>query len=200
MAKVIAIKCKGSRMARLTDLEIIQGDLKELSEEDGDKLRQRIETMGFDAPLFVWQNKILDGTQRFHTVKAMLKDGWELPGGLVPVCDIEAADLPEAKERLLGYVSQYGKLTEAGLHDFMADMDVSALDTLDLPGFDMEAFEGGDTDGWEEEDTDRRTEDLRPYKRVHVLLSFPPEVLSEIEEHLSKIVDHPQVEYEQGQN
>jgi hypothetical protein len=200
MAKVIAIKCKGSRMAPLSSLEIVQGDLKELSKKNYEKLRQRIEEKGFDAPLFVWQNKILDGTQRFRVLGQMLKEGWELPGGMVPICDIDAVDLQEAKDRLLGYISQYGKLTTEGLHDFMADMDLSALDSLDLPDFDLEAFEGSDMKGWDEEESNRQTEELRPYKKVHVLLSFPPDVLAEIEEHLSRIVDHPQVEYEQGQN
>jgi len=157
MAKVIAIKCKGSRMAPLSSLEIVQGDLKELSKKNYEKLRQRIEEKGFDAPLFVWQNKILDGTQRFRVLGQMLKEGWELPGGMVPICDIDAIDLQEAKERLLGYISQYGKLTEDGLYEFVSDMpDIDGvLDSLDLPDFDMETFKasffgnetGGESEG-----------------------------------------------------
>jgi len=105
----VPIKCKGSRWAKLDSLEVIQGDLKELSEEGYAKLRKRIETIGFDAPIFVWKNKILDGTQRYRILTKMLKEGWTLPKG-VPVCDIQAKNLSEAKERLLGYVSQFGKL------------------------------------------------------------------------------------------
>ena len=103
----------------MDSLGVIQGDLKELTEENYAKLRGRIETKGFDAPLFVWQNAILDGTQRYRVLHRMLADGWELPDHMVPVCDIEAASLEEAKERLLGYVSQYGTVTDEGLYEFL---------------------------------------------------------------------------------
>lgn len=141
---VIQIKCEGSRMAQLASLETIQGDLKELSEGNYAKLRTRIETDGFDAPIFVWGNRILDGTQRKRVVEKMIEDGWTLPDGLVPVCDIHAETLDEAKRRLLGYVSQYGKLSTDGLYEFLHEFDeMPSLDTLDLPDFDMEAFKTG---------------------------------------------------------
>lgn len=133
----IRIACRGSHLVPLASLETIQGDLKELSEQNYNKLRQRIETKGFDAPLFVWQNKVLDGTQRCRVLGSMVVDGWELPGGLVPVCAIEAKDLEEAKDRLLGYVSQYGRLTEDGLSAFLDGLEAADLDTLVLPGVDL---------------------------------------------------------------
>jgi len=141
---VVQIKCKGSRLVPLDSLEIIQGGLKDLSDENYDKLRRRIEAKGFDAPLFVWGTKILDGTQRFRVLGKMIDDGWSLPGGMVPVCDVEADSLDEAKDRLLGYVSQYGRLTGEGLYEFLHGFDeMPSLDTLDLPDFDMEAFQTG---------------------------------------------------------
>lgn len=142
-AKTIRIACQGSRMAKLDDLELIQGDLKELSAENYGKLRRRIEQKGFDAPLFVWENKILDGTQRYRVLNKMVEDGWVLPKNQVPVCDIEAASLEEAKDRLLGYVSQYGKLTEEGLYEFLSGMEMPDLETVDFPDFDLEEFKAG---------------------------------------------------------
>ncbi len=198
-AKTIRIACKGSRMAKLDSLEIIQGDLKELSEENYAKLRKRIVTKGFDAPLFVWEDKILDGTQRVRVLRKMTSDGWVLSKGEVPVCDIEAANLEEAKDRLLGYVSQYGKLTDAGLQEFLSTMEIPDLDTLDLPDFNLDAFRDLLPEGGTERD-EIQHEKLTPYSRVHVLLSFPPEVLAEIQDRLNEITLHPQVEYEQGQN
>jgi len=41
---------------------------------------------------------------------------------------------------------------------------------------------------------------LRPFRRTHVLLSFRPELLSQIEPHLTKILKIPGVEYEQSSN
>jgi hypothetical protein len=130
-------------MAPLGSLVVIQGDLKELTEENYAKLRWRIENKGFDAPIFVWENMILDGTQRYRVLNKMLAEGWQLPEGLVPVCDIEAENLEEAKERLLGYVSQYGQVTEDGLYEFLNGMAEPHLESVDLPDFDMGAFQEG---------------------------------------------------------
>lgn len=142
--RVISIKCKGSRMAPLASLEIIQGELKELSEANYAKLRKRIEAAGFDAPFFVWGNKILDGTQRKRVLEKMLADGWKLHKGQVPVCDIEAESLEDAKARLLHYVSQYGKLTDEGLYAFISGMEeMPDLETVDFPDFDMAGFTAG---------------------------------------------------------
>jgi hypothetical protein len=141
--QTIAIKCKGSRSVPLASLVVIQGNLKDLSETNFAKLRWRIENKGFDAPLFVWGDMILDGTQRHRVLTQMLADGWQLAGGLVPVCDIEADSLEEAKDRLLGYVSQYGTLTDEGLYEFLSGMTDPHLASLDLPGFNLEAFRAG---------------------------------------------------------
>lgn len=145
--RVIRVVCQGSRMASLASLVVIQGELKELSEENYRKLRWRIETMGFAAPVFVWQDKILDGTQRTRVLQKMVEDGWKLPGGVVPVCDIAAQSLDEAKDRLLGYVSQYGTVTAGGLDAFLEGMDTSAMDTVDIPGFDLGPGGSGDSPG-----------------------------------------------------
>lgn len=41
---------------------------------------------------------------------------------------------------------------------------------------------------------------LRPYHMSHILLSFPPEKMIEIQKHLEDILKIPGVEYEQGSN
>lgn len=45
-----------------------------------------------------------------------------------------------------------------------------------------------------------RVEELRPYSRTHILLSFPPEVFGKLEPLLTKIQRIDGVEYEQGSN
>lgn len=42
--------------------------------------------------------------------------------------------------------------------------------------------------------------EIRPYHMTHVLLSFPPEKMILIKEHLEKIIEIEGVEYEQGSN
>lgn len=133
-------------MMSLADLEEFQKDLKELSKVGYKKLRNRIERLGFDAPIFVWKghNSVLDGTQRLRVLREMTKDGWRLKDGLVPVDEIEAETEEEAKERLLGFVSQFGKLTDEGLYGFIQGLDLDlVLPDLDLPDFDMEKFKVG---------------------------------------------------------
>lgn len=45
-----------------------------------------------------------------------------------------------------------------------------------------------------------KTVDLKPYKKTHILLSFPPEKMVHIQEYLQKITDFSFVEYEQSSN
>lgn len=139
MPKTIQIKCKGSGTAAIDSLKVIQGELKSLSEENKAKLRTRIETLGFDAPIFVWRGHVLDGTQRLRVLEEMVADGWVLPKGHVPVCEIAAKNLTEAKERLLGYVSQYGKIDQEGFVAFTEGLDLD-FGTLDLPDFDLDGL------------------------------------------------------------
>jgi hypothetical protein len=162
-SKTIQINCKGSSVRSLSKLQIIQGELKSLSPANEAKLRKRIEKYGFDAPIFIWRNKILDGTQRKIVVEKMLADGWTLPGGKVPVCEIKAKNLDEAKQRLLGYVSQYGKLDEDGLDAFLETIEVPDLETLDLPDFDMSDILGNNDSDHQNRSGSRITDDLENY-------------------------------------
>jgi ParB-like chromosome segregation protein Spo0J len=56
---------------------------------------------------------------------------------------------------------------------------------------------------WDLKETDdlkMREVEIKPFVRTHVLLSFPPEKMIEIQELLQKIHDMPFVEYEQSSN
>lgn len=147
MNKTIKIACTGAALVPIDHLEIMQGDLKSLSKASYQKLKRSIERHGFTAPIFVWRgkNKILDGTQRLRAVQQMLKEGYELPEGKLPVCWIDASNIKEAKEILLTFVSQYGKIESQGLYEFLADND--PLDfgevklEIDLPEIDIGDFE-----------------------------------------------------------
>lgn len=140
--KTIHITCDGSGMIDYRELEIIQGNLKELSKENYEKLKNQIVKHGFNDPVGVWKGKVLDGTQRLLTVKQMVeKEGYILEGNILPIDEIKAKNLKEAKAILLAHTSQYGKLTDDGLYEFIQDMDVDEiLPDLDLPDFDFDKF------------------------------------------------------------
>ncbi len=160
MAKKIEIKCSAGAMLDIAKLSNFQGDLKEISPENLGKLKNRISRLGFDAPIFIWKghNKILDGHQRLRALREMISDGYFLENNLVPINEIEAKNEKEAKERLLGYVSQFGKINGPGLYNFLEDIDDIGLllDDLDLPDFDMDAFQneffGSEKEGLTEDD------------------------------------------------
>ncbi len=124
----------------IKELENFQGNLKELQESEFKKLSKSIEKYGFKIPIFVWNNKILDGHQRVFVLK---KQGYN---GTIPVVRLEAKNIKEAKELILLINSRYGKITDEGLYEFIetGDLDFDELKELvDLPEIDLEDFEMG---------------------------------------------------------
>ena len=105
-------------------------------------LKKRIIRYGFDAPIYIWDNMILDGHQRVAALHSLIQDGYKLKDNLVPVCNILAKNKAEAKRRLLGFVSQYGKLTSRGFDHFIEDLELSEIRLeLDLPGYDLSQYD-----------------------------------------------------------
>lgn len=100
----------------INDLKPLQGNLKNLSEDNYNKLKNSIIKFGFFVPIFMWNGYILDGHGR---QRVMVKEGW---GDVeVPVVNIEAENELEAREKLLHITSQYQKITIEGLDEFYPD-------------------------------------------------------------------------------
>ena len=158
MSQKVKVKCRGSSTRKLSELKVLQGDLKELTKENYQKLRNRIQKYGFDAPFFIWDNYILDGTQRKRVLEEMFKEGWTVDK--VPVVEVQADNINDAKQRLLGYVSQYGDISDDGLYEFLNGIEEPDLESLDLPDFDMDGFAAGFLDNKDlpEPDSDKDTE------------------------------------------
>ena len=66
----LKINCKGTTDILLSEINLIQGDLKSLSEKNFNKLKGQILTHGFIVPFFVTKLEeklfLLDGHQRFR--------------------------------------------------------------------------------------------------------------------------------------
>lgn len=120
MIKTIQIKCTGAALVEIESLTPLQGDLKDLSEENYKKLRKEILELGFSEPLSVWpdgdQRFLLNGHQRHRVLTRMKADGYEIP--LVPVNWVQAENESEAKKKILALTSQYGEITGQGLYEF----------------------------------------------------------------------------------
>jgi hypothetical protein len=149
LMKQIAIRCQAAVNLNLGDLTPLQGDLKELSGANSEKLKRSILKHGVTFPFFVWQsegmNYILDGTQRDRVLRQMADDGYEIPP--LPCAIIQAETRKQAAEKILLVSSQYGKMTNQSLDQFLTenDLDLSDLnDELDLPSIDLDHFRDPD--------------------------------------------------------
>jgi len=61
-------------------------------------------------------------------------------------------------------------------------------------GLDLPIFMDDETQGKEEK------KELKPYKKTHVLLSFHPDLIFQIQEKLDEIIKIEGIEYEQASN
>ena len=142
--KKVDIKCKGSSMVALKDLKELQGDLKELSEENYSKLKAIILDLGFIAPFFVWNYKgvkrCIDGHQRLTTLRCMKEEGIKVPAKF-PCVEIEAKNLKQAKKMILAVSSNYGTMTTLGLEGFMTGIGMDLEKVAESFSFDAINFD-----------------------------------------------------------
>lgn len=147
----IEIKCKAAEFVSIDKFTEIQGTLKELSVKNYEKLKNSILKYGFSFPVFCWKQKntywILDAHQRLKTLKKLAEEeNYFIPP--LPVVFVECDNKRQAKEKLLMLNSNYGKITDEGLYEYLneigneIDFDSIKLD-LELPGIDLDMFEQG---------------------------------------------------------
>ncbi len=146
--KKLRVTCTASKLVALNDLVPFQGELKSLGKNEYEKLKKSILRYGISFPFFLWKNKgklkVLDGHQRERVLLQMRDEGYQIPK--LPAEFIEAKNEKEAKEKILLLSSQYGKLTEESLHEFIveAELDFPELkEVLDLPQVNLDHFEKG---------------------------------------------------------
>ena len=131
---MIVINCTGSDTIQLHELTEFQGELKERSAGDVEKIIKSIKKHGFSFPFFVWKNdgknNVLDGHGRLLALKQMAAAGEEIPA--LPCVYISAKNEAEAKEKLLKLNSQYGHMTADSVASFLGDIKID-FDELALP-------------------------------------------------------------------
>ena len=191
--KQIRIECSVNDFLRFEDLVDFQGRLKKRDAKDVERIVTSIKKYGFSFPFFVWKadgrNYCLDGHGRMLAIKELLSQGYEIDS--VPVVFIEAKDRGEAKQKLLRLNSQYGKIDKEGYDVFTNGIEIN-IDEIDI-GLDLDEIDIASVE--EEQEVI-----CQSYKKVHVLLSFPPGKYQEIQGLLEQIRDIEGVEYEQSAN
>jgi hypothetical protein len=172
---------------------------KKLSETKKKKLIASLEKFGLvDIPVIDFDEMLLSGHQRLVCLIVMEREN--------EVIDVRYPNRKLTKEELKEYTlianQQYGDVDFDMLDIFLADVDLD-LDNLgiDMTGFNstMESI----TKEMVSEPKEKKvaeTKELRPFKRVHVLLSFPPEKIIELQQLLEKIMAFDFVEYDQISN
>lgn len=143
--ETINIKCKGHTSINVSELKPFQGNLKDLSESNYNKLKGEILRLGFSEPVSVWIHSgisyVINGHQRVRTIGRMIEEGYscdDLPCNL-----IEAKDKKEAKQKILALTSQYGNMTTDGLYEFLSEsgIDVAEIeDNFNFPEIDAALF------------------------------------------------------------
>lgn len=137
-AGTIRITCQGAATAPWDSLTPFQGSLKHLQPEQFQKLRAQILATGFSAPLIAWKHEgklhLMDGHQRLRVIRHLVEqEGYECPR--LPVDWVQAVSIQEAYRKCLSLASQYGRVTEEGLHDFMT---MAELGAGDMDGFNFQ--------------------------------------------------------------
>jgi hypothetical protein len=144
-----------------------QGELKELSEREYNKLKKSITENGLIVPFFVWSEtgKLLDGHQR---LRVFAREGWVMD---VPVVYVSAVDELDAKRKLLVISSQYGKVTQEGWDAFTFDIpepwiqETVQFDALPFV-FDYEEVGNGVGDSHDAEPQISRADELQEVWQV----------------------------------
>jgi hypothetical protein len=141
----LEITCEGATTVPVEELCDLQGNLKDLTEENYVRLRNSMTKYGFSFPVFMWIDSegkkwIIDAHQRLRTLKKMKEEGWVIPP--LPADIIHADSRIQAKEKLLVLNSRYGKMTREGFDEFVDEVGFEVPDTIEdmlvLPEIDIE--------------------------------------------------------------
>lgn len=131
------------------ELEWIQGDLKDLSDENFNKLHKSIKKNGIIKAFHVWENdgKIycLDGNHLKKVLNKLLDDGdVEIPEKL-KADFIHCDNMRDAEKLILIYSSFYAKITEDGLYNFLTQSGLNEeisdlIDQIEIPEMNIESY------------------------------------------------------------
>lgn len=142
----------------------LQGNLKDLTKKNYEKLENVLTKRGFELPFIIWQGDekwLLDGHQR---QRVMIAEDMNDNGSYeVPYVIVQAENEKEAKAKLLEITSQYGTITQEGFDEYLALAELPEAETLELVNFDALQF-GKDEDTEVEEDEPPEADESEPPK------------------------------------
>jgi len=134
-------RVKGQKNISLQDFYAMEfNDLKDEKDRDVSKLVTSIKQDGFIAPAYVWKdhNYVIDGKGREMAMRILEEDGHTMVS--VPIIEIEADNLQDAKALALKYSSRYGLISKTSFEVFTEGFDVD-WNGIDLEGIDQFSLE-----------------------------------------------------------
>jgi len=136
---IIENKVKELRTLSSDDFLALEFNTLKSDKRDVTKLKNAILKGGWSFPVYVWKDNdyVIDGKGRKQAVEDLIKEGHTIKE--IPVVDIEAKDLEEAKQKVLEVSSQYGDVTKDSFEAFTEGFDAD-FDTFDLKGIDEDMF------------------------------------------------------------
>lgn len=177
LSKTIKINIKDPTFINYEDMYILQGDLKDLSKENYDKLRKVIIEDGISENQVVWPNPknkkygVVSGTQRYRVYGNLIKEGYNLKK--VPVTKVQAKDEQEAVKICLTLASAYGETNSDSLYALMDrhNIDFTFLDEkLKFPEIDIEKFKEEYLDLADQKETSEDKEEVETCSHCHQTL------------------------------
>lgn len=126
------------------NLKDLQGDLKTLSNENLEKLKQSIIKYGIFVPKFVWieNNKnywIEDGHQTIKALAALEKEGYVIPD--IPYVKVECENKKDAAEKLLQINSRYESVNPETTFFEDFDIDLDFINSIEIPELNIKGEE-----------------------------------------------------------
>jgi hypothetical protein len=124
-------------------------NFKTLYKKEYDKLKASLLKNNFIEPFRVWQKEdemyCLDGYHRKLILQDLLTDGYAIPE-MLPAIYVDCKNKKQAAQFVLVFSSQYAKVSDQGLYEFVTDYKLGFDDFgdfSDLPYLDLEAFKVG---------------------------------------------------------
>jgi DNA modification methylase len=101
--------------------------LKVAEGRDIKPLKAAMVNRGFNFPVYIWADHlyIIDGAGRMEALAALESDGYVIPD--LPIVEIQAANMQEAKALVLQASSEHGRVSQASYNEFVLDLDMSEL-------------------------------------------------------------------------
>lgn len=180
----------------ISTIELFDKNPRAINKEDFESLKKHLSEFPQFKPILINQDGIiLGGNMRYRAYTEMgVNEVW--------VEEVHTKDMEEIIKYNLIDNQRYGYYQEEATaeliypykdkiwKDFKLDFE---MPKYDLDSFNKDQFE-------ENELLEEKEEDIKPFEKVHILLSFAPEKLMEIEPFLNKIIQIEGIEYEQSAN